>query len=61
VEGDYIGYPRVVGHADMLTDTAVTVDASSDRPPMIGAGPESTIMAVHDGDHWSLDALDGTG
>jgi hypothetical protein len=29
-EGDYIGYLRVIGHTDMLTDTTVTVDVSSD-------------------------------
>jgi hypothetical protein len=41
VEGDYIWRLRVTGHADILTDTAVTVDAPSDHHPMIGAGPDS--------------------
>jgi hypothetical protein len=55
VEGDYIWYLRVIGLTDMLTDTAVTVDVSSDHHPMIGAGPESPARSHQIRQHRGVD------
>jgi hypothetical protein len=41
MEVDDIWYLHVIGHTDMLTDTAVTVDVSSNHHQMIGTGPDS--------------------
>jgi hypothetical protein len=54
---NHIWHLRVIGHTDMRTDTAVTVDASSDHPPMIGAGPDSPARSRQIRQPRGVDAL----